>query len=85
MPEPTKSPSETSLLALSIGERRQIAAVKGEGSIRQRLLDMGLLPKQSIRLERIALGGAPIWIELDGSHLALRREEAAMILLREEA
>ncbi len=51
----------------------------------QRLLDMGLMPKQTIRMERIALGGAPVWIELNGSHLALRREEAEMILVGEEA
>ncbi len=85
MPDATKSPSPTSLLNLAPGESRQIGAIQGQGSIRQRLLDMGLLPKQTVRMERIALGGAPVWVELNGSHLALRREEAAMVLLCEEA
>ncbi|MCP4447614.1 MAG: ferrous iron transport protein A [Myxococcales bacterium] len=85
MTDLSKSPQLKSLLYLSPGERRRIGEVKGEGSIRQRLLDMGFLPKQDVRLERVALGGAPVWVELNGSHLALRREEAAMILVTNEA
>ena len=79
-----KSPSLQSLLSLTPGESRRIGEIKGQGSVRQRLLDMGLLPKQTVRMERIALGGAPVWVELNGSHLALRREEAEMILVGEE-
>jgi ferrous iron transport protein A len=85
MTDSSKSPSLQSLLSLAPGESRRIGEVRGQGSIRQRLLDMGLMPKQTIRMERIALGGAPVWIELNGSHLALRREEAEMILVGEEA
>ncbi len=77
----SKCSSLKSLLTLKPGERRQIGEVRGAGSIRQRLLDMGLLPRQSVRLERVALGGTPVWVELNGSHLALRRDEAAMILV----
>tara|TARA_R110002096_G_scaffold435826_2_gene663661 strand:+ start:208578 stop:208865 length:288 start_codon:yes stop_codon:yes gene_type:complete len=84
MTDSSKSPSLQSLLSLAPGERRRIGEVRGQGSIRQRLLDMGLLPKQVIRMERVALGGAPVWVELNGSHLALRREEAEMILVGEE-
>ncbi len=85
MNTPSQSPELKSLLSLSPGDCRRIGKVTGDGSIRQRLLDMGLLPKQNVRLERVALGGAPIWVELNGSHLALRREEAAMILVGDEA
>lgn len=70
-----------SILDLSTGECGRIGKVEGTGSVRQRLLDMGLLPQVVIRLERFALGGAPVWIELHGTHLALRREEAAMVLV----
>lgn len=85
MTDSSKSPALQSLLSLSPGDCRRIGEVKGEGSIRQRLLDMGLLPRQSVRLERVALGGAPVWVELNGSHLALRREEAAMIMVGAES
>lgn len=75
--------SPRSILDLKKGERSCIAQVQGTGSMRQRLMDMGLMPKQSIELTRIAPGGAPLWIQIGSSHLALRREEAAMIILME--
>ena len=67
------------ILHLQQGERCTIKTIVGSGSIRQRLLDMGLLPKQEVFLKRIAPGGSPIWIEISNSQLALRREEAAMV------
>lgn len=76
--------SSKSILQLKVGERGLIDAITGIGSTRQRLLDMGLLPRQEIRVERVAPGGAPIWIKLNGSHLALRRGEAEMILVSSE-
>lgn len=70
-----------SILDLKPGERGHIGAVRGLGSTRQRLLDMGLLPRQEIRVERVAPGGAPVWVMLNGTHLALRRGEAEMVML----
>ncbi len=73
--------SARSILDLKAGERGQIGAISGMGSTRQRLLDMGLLPKQVVRIERFAPGGAPVWVQLNGTHIALRRSEAQMVLL----
>lgn len=70
-----------SILDLNTGDRGLIQSILGEGSIRQRLLDMGLLPKQEIKLKRVAPRGGPVWIELNGTQLALRREEASVILM----
>ena len=70
-----------SILALCTGERAYIREILGSGAIRQRLLDMGLLPKQELRLERVAPSGDPVWIELNGTHLALRRKEAEAVLI----
>jgi Fe2+ transport system protein FeoA len=73
-----------SILDLKAGDTGRIGRVVGRGSIRQRLLDMGLLPKQEIRLKRMAPRGGPVWIELNGTQLALRREEASSILMSSE-
>lgn len=73
-----------SILELRKGERARIDTVGGGGSIRQRLLDMGLLPNEELRLERVAPSGNPIWIELNGTHLALRKEEAAVVLVESD-
>ena len=73
--------STRSILDLEPGDTGRIGRVMGGGSIRQRLLDMGLLPKQEIRVKRMAPRGGPVWIDLNGTQLALRREEAAAILM----
>jgi len=73
-----------SILDLKAGDTGLIGRILGTGSIRQRLLDMGLLPNQTILLKRMAPRGGPVWIELNGTQLALRREEASVILMSSE-
>ena len=55
--------------------------MNGTGAIRQRLLDMGILPKHLVEVERVAPAGDPIWIRLEGYQLSLRRAEASSILV----
>lgn len=63
------------------GASCRIHTITGAGSIRQRLLDMGLLPDVELQVERRAPGGDPIWIRLGSWQMALRRNEAASILV----
>ena len=63
------------------GQEGKVRQVKATGAIRQRLLDMGLLPNRVIRMERLAPTGDPVWISLQGSQLALRRKEAQAVLI----
>ncbi len=76
-------PSEETmtLLKLEPGEEGRVKQVNAEGAIRQRLLDMGLLPDVTLRVERLAPTGDPIWISCKGSQLALRRKEAESVLI----
>jgi len=71
----------TTLASLSSGARAQVAAVTGGGAVRQRLLDMGLLPQTRIAIERVAPTGDPIWLRLDDYQLSLRRSEASMVVV----
>lgn len=81
-----KKESDTMSLAdLKPGQTAVVTHVGASGALRQRLLDMGILPNTSIDLERAGLGGDPLWIRCQGAHLALRRTEAAAIRVREEA
>ena len=66
---------------LQPGQEGKVRQLNATGSIRQRLLDMGLLPNTTVRLERLAPAGDPIWISLQGSQLALRRKEAQAVLV----
>ncbi|MBN2452275.1 MAG: ferrous iron transport protein A [Lentisphaeria bacterium] len=51
----------------------------GGGAIRQRLLDMGVTKGTSLVVERRAPLGDPIEVLVKGYHLAIRRNEAALI------
>jgi DtxR family Mn-dependent transcriptional regulator len=70
-----------SLKELQPGERGRVTRVDGVGAIRQRLLDMGIMPDLLIELERVSPAGDPIWIKFQGSQLSLRRKEAESVLV----
>ena len=59
---------------LPIGTDAVITAVGGEGALRCRLLDMGLIPKTKVVVKKIAPMGDPIEIRLRGYELTLRKE-----------
>ncbi len=69
---------------LKIGQSGTIAAVGGEGALRLRFLDMGLIPGTKVTLQKIAPMGDPIQIHLRGYELTIRLEDAGKITLREE-
>ena len=60
-----------------------VTALRVEGAIRRRLLDMGLLRNTRITVDRTAPMGGPVWIRLNGTQIALRRTEASAILVRQ--
>lgn len=66
------------------GPRGTISAVRGEGALRNRLLDMGLIPHTQVQLQKTAPMGDPIEIKVRGYELTLRLEEAANIVLADE-
>lgn len=69
---------------LEVGKAGTITAVGGEGALRLRLLDMGLIPKTRVQVVKIAPLGDPIELSLRGYTLTLRREEARQIRIQEE-
>lgn len=64
---------------LKIGQSARIVAVGGDGSLRNRLIDMGLIPHTALTLRKVAPMGDPIEIRIRGYELTLRREDAADI------
>ena len=68
---------------LAIGKEAVIAAVNGEGALRLRLLDMGLIPGTKVKVIKIAPLGDPIEITLRGYELTIRREHAKEIIIKE--
>lgn len=64
---------------LPLGQEAVITAVGGEGTLRCRLLDMGLIPKTRVRVEKVAPLGDPLELRVRGYSLSLRKEDAGKI------
>jgi len=74
--------SEESLLDLQPGEKAVIRKILATSAIRQRLVDMGILPNVIVLMERVAPLGDPLEVKIKGFHISLRKDEAARILVR---
>ena len=64
---------------LPIGQEAVITRVGGQGALRCRRLDMGLIPKTAVRVEKIAPLGDPLELRVRGYSLSLRKEDARNI------
>jgi len=70
---------------LKIGQSGTIESVGGEGALRLRFLDMGLIPGTMVQLQKVAPLGDPIQILVRGYELTIRLEDAGKITLQEAA
>ena len=68
---------------LPVGHEAVITTVGGEGSLRCRLLDMGLTPYTKVTVRKAAPMGDPIEITLRGYELTLGVEDARKIEIEE--
>lgn len=68
---------------LKIGHTAIITKVGGEGALRRRLLDMGLIPKTTVMIRKVAPMGDPIELYLRGYELTIRKEDASKIDVEE--
>lgn len=64
---------------LPLEKEAVITAVGGEGALRCRLLDMGLIPKTKVIVKKVAPMGDPIEIRIRNYELTIRKEDAAKI------
>ena len=66
---------------LKRGEKGRITLIKATGPLRRRLMDMGVLVGEEIRLEKIAPLGDPVEVTVKSYRLSLRKKEAEGILV----
>lgn len=57
-------------------KRCRINKIKGDNSIKKRLLEMGFVRGTEIYVEKVAPLGDPMELVLKGYHISIRREEA---------
>lgn len=70
---------ELSLACVPRGTKGKIVAHEAKGSVRQRLLDLGLIPPSEFELVRYAPLGDPIEIRVGSNSVVLRRSEARTV------
>jgi len=70
---------ELSLACVPCGAKGRIIAHEAEGAIRQRLLDLGLIPPSQFELVRFAPLGDPIEVQVGTNNVVLRRSEALTV------
>ena len=76
-----KTIKKKTLKDLKIGQTGVVVSVKGKGSIKQRMMDMGLVSGSEVKVIRVAPLGDPIEISLKGYNLSLRKSEAQDIVV----
>ena len=64
---------------LPIGKEAVITKVSGEGALRCRFLDMGLIPKTKVVVQKVAPMGDPIELHIRGYELTVRVDDAKEI------
>ena len=69
---------------LPVGQSGTITAVGGEGHLRCRLLDMGLIPGTAVMVRKVATMGDPMELRLRGYELTLRKADAANITVEQK-
>lgn len=71
------------LAQLPVGKTAIIKTVGGEGTLRLRFLDMGLIPKTVVKVQKAAPLGDPIQLLIRGYELTVRKEDAEKIEIDE--
>ena len=63
------------------GDKGKITGIGAIGPIKRRLMDMGVLVDEEVKVEKIAPLGDPIEITVKSYNLSLRKKEAEGILV----
>jgi ferrous iron transport protein A len=67
------------LAMLKTGETARITKIGSIGPLKRRLMDMGVLVGEQIRVEKVAPLGDPIEVTIKNYNLSLRKKEAEAI------
>ncbi len=66
---------------LAIGENGRVTALTAAGTVRRRMLDLGLITGTAVEALRKSPSGDPTAFHIRGTVIALRAEEASQVLV----
>ena len=61
---------------VKVGESCTVAALKGVGAVKRRIMDMGITKGTSVYVRKVAPLGDPVEVTVRGYELSLRKSEA---------
>lgn len=64
---------------LEVGQAARVRRISGQGAVRRRLMDMGLIRGVEVTMVKAAPMGDPVDYLIRGYHLSLRKAEAQMV------
>lgn len=66
-----------------VGSSAVVAKLHGEGPVKRRIMDMGIVKGVEITVRKVAPAGDPLELSLRGYELSLRKDEAALVEVAE--
>ena len=70
---------------VAVGKSAVVKKLHGEGAVKRRIMDMGLVKGVEVAVHRVAPAGDPLELSLRGYDLSLRKDEAALVEVEGEA
>ena len=67
------------LKEVAIGGTAKVVKLHGEGSVKRRIMDMGITKGVEVYVRKVAPLGDPIEVTVRGYELSIRKDDAAMI------
>jgi len=64
---------------VAVGDTAVVAKLHGEGAVKRRIMDMGIVKGVEVLVRKVAPAGDPIELGVRGYELSLRKDEAAMV------
>lgn len=69
----------STLKEAAVGQTLKVVKLHGEGSVKRRIMDMGITKGIALSVRKVAPLGDPIEITVRGYELSIRKDDAAII------
>lgn len=69
------------LREVAVGQTVKVTKLVGEGSVKRRIMDMGITKGVEIYVRKVAPLGDPVEVTVRGYELSLRKADAEMIVV----
>lgn len=67
------------LREVSCGETVRVTRISGEGAVKRRIMDMGIVKGVEVYVRKVAPLGDPVEVTVRGYEMSLRRADAGII------